>query len=133
MRFLYSFAPLVVAGIVAAHGSTDEVSELLERREFLASQKRTGLSHCASSFKARGLDAKNVERRAAAVDAARAKSTSTSLYYACGNIYCEGTDTVLDDRRLEETYDGVGSGYQPQQDLGGLQHGHGGLGSLCGL
>ncbi|RGP60421.1 hypothetical protein FLONG3_10887 [Fusarium longipes] len=68
---LASFA--IAASIASAHPGHDIRHEILERREFLASSKRSNLAHCADKLKARGIEARNVARRAAKVDKARQK------------------------------------------------------------
>ncbi|KAI1344456.1 Intradiol ring-cleavage dioxygenase [Xylariaceae sp. FL0016] len=74
MRFASTVAPIALAaGLAAAHGNHNIAEEIKERRDFLSTQKRTSLGHCASAMKARGLDRRNIERRAAGVSAARAK------------------------------------------------------------
>jgi hypothetical protein len=73
------FTKTVVSGLtllsssVLAHPGHDLTQEIAERREFLSSVKRADLSHCASKLKARGLTQRNVERRTAALEKARAK------------------------------------------------------------
>ncbi|KAH8659961.1 Intradiol ring-cleavage dioxygenase [Xylariales sp. PMI_506] len=73
------FTQLVVSGLavlpssVLAHPGHDVSIEAAERRQFLGSVKRASLSHCASKLKARGVDKRNVARRAAALENARAK------------------------------------------------------------
>ena len=75
MRFTQTVASglaLLSSGVIA-HPGHDLTQEIAERRAFLSSVKRADLSHCASKLKARGLTARNVERRTAALNRARAK------------------------------------------------------------
>ncbi|KAK9772182.1 putative Intradiol ring-cleavage dioxygenase [Seiridium cardinale] len=73
------FTQTVVSGLtllsssVFAHPGHDLTQEIAERREFLSSVKRADLSHCSAKLKARGVDKRNVERRTAALERARAK------------------------------------------------------------
>ncbi|KAI0162468.1 Intradiol ring-cleavage dioxygenase [Pestalotiopsis sp. NC0098] len=74
MRFIQVAAPLAVfANAAIAHGNHDIREEIKERRDFLATQKRTSLSHCSDKLKARGLDRRNIARRAVGVQEARVK------------------------------------------------------------
>ncbi|KAI0480841.1 Intradiol ring-cleavage dioxygenase [Xylariaceae sp. FL0804] len=68
MRFTTLTAAMAAAGLASAHGDHDVGAELRQRRDFLSTQKRAGLGHCADRLKAR-----NVERRTATLQAARAK------------------------------------------------------------
>ncbi|KAF9878239.1 hypothetical protein CkaCkLH20_04277 [Colletotrichum karsti] len=70
-------AAALILATVTAHGSHDVVEEIRERRDFLGSQKRTSLSHCTELLKARGLDQRNIQRRAATVSEARSKRSLT--------------------------------------------------------
>lgn len=75
MRFAQTVASglaLLSSGVIA-HPGHDLTQEIAERRAFLGSVKRASLSHCASKLKARGLTQRNVERRTAALNNARAK------------------------------------------------------------
>lgn len=75
MRFTQTVASglaLLSSGVIA-HPGHDLTQEIAERRAFLGSVKRADLSHCASKLKARGLTQRNVERRTAALNNARAK------------------------------------------------------------
>ncbi|KAI1373972.1 aromatic compound dioxygenase [Hypoxylon crocopeplum] len=73
------FASSVISGLALLVGSTvahpghDISHEIKERREFLNSVKRTNLDHCAPKLKARGVEKRNVERRAALLEKARVK------------------------------------------------------------
>jgi len=73
------FNQIVASGLslltssVLAHPGHDLTQEIAERREFLGSVKRADLSHCAAKLKARGVDKRNVARRTAALEKARAK------------------------------------------------------------
>jgi hypothetical protein len=79
------FAQTIVSGLavlssgVLAHPGHDVTQELAERREFLGSVKRSSLSHCAATLKARGVDKRNVARRTAMLEKARAKRKFSSL------------------------------------------------------
>ncbi|KAF2707211.1 aromatic compound dioxygenase [Pleomassaria siparia CBS 279.74] len=63
----------LLAGTAVAHPGHNVRQEAQERREYLTSVKRTDLSHCAAKLKARGVDKRNVARRVAQVNKARAK------------------------------------------------------------
>ncbi|KAI1631627.1 aromatic compound dioxygenase [Biscogniauxia mediterranea] len=73
------FTQTVVSGLallsssVIAHPGHDLTQEIAERREFLSSVKRTDLTHCAEKLKARGVTERNVARRSAMLEKARAK------------------------------------------------------------
>ncbi|KAI0601080.1 aromatic compound dioxygenase [Biscogniauxia sp. FL1348] len=73
------FIQTVVSGLallsssVTAHPGHDLTQEIAERREFLSSVKRTDLTHCAEKLKARGVTKRNVARRSAMLEKARAK------------------------------------------------------------
>ncbi|ETS87786.1 hypothetical protein PFICI_01614 [Pestalotiopsis fici W106-1] len=67
----------VLATIAQAQGSHDIEEEIKVRRGFLSTQKRTSLSHCSEKLKARGLDERNINRRAAGVHEARVKRQIT--------------------------------------------------------
>ncbi|KAI1848316.1 hypothetical protein JX265_013818 [Neoarthrinium moseri] len=74
MRFFQAIAPVaVLANVAIAHGNHDIQQEVKQRRDFLTTQRRTNLAHCADKLKARGVDKRNVARRAAGVEQARAK------------------------------------------------------------
>ncbi|KAI0154570.1 aromatic compound dioxygenase [Xylariaceae sp. FL1272] len=63
----------LLAGTAIAHPGHDVTQEIKERRAFLDSVKRSDLSHCAAKLKARGVQKRNVARRAAMVEKARAR------------------------------------------------------------
>jgi hypothetical protein len=65
----------VLSGLATAHPGHDLTQEIAERRDFLSSVKRADLSHCADKLAARGVDKRNVARRQAYIEKARAKST----------------------------------------------------------
>lgn len=67
-----TYAALLV-GFVQAHPGHDLSEEIAERRSFINSVKRTSLSHCAEKLQSRGVEARNVARRSAAVQEARLK------------------------------------------------------------
>ncbi|KAI1382716.1 aromatic compound dioxygenase [Hypoxylon trugodes] len=75
MRFASSVVSglALLAGSVVAHPGHDLTQEIKERREFLSSVKRTNLDHCAPKLKARGVEKRNIQRRAALLEKARAK------------------------------------------------------------
>lgn len=75
MRFTQSFASglALFSTSAIAHPGHDLTQEIAERRDFLGSVKRADLSHCASKLRARGVEQRNVARRTAAVEKARAK------------------------------------------------------------
>ncbi|KAI1121381.1 aromatic compound dioxygenase [Nemania abortiva] len=75
MRFTPSFVSglALLSGSVLAHPGHDLTQEIAERREFLGSVKRADLSHCADKLKARGVSKRNVARRTATIEKARAK------------------------------------------------------------
>lgn len=76
--------PLIAASVIAvnvyAHPGHDMQEEIAERAAFMATARRD-LSHCAEKLKMRGLDKKNVARRAAmAKDARKKRSISEGLF-----------------------------------------------------
>ncbi|KAL1595172.1 hypothetical protein SLS60_009860 [Paraconiothyrium brasiliense] len=74
MRFTQTvLSGLTLLSAVSAHPGHDLTQEIAERREFLSSVKRSDLSHCAAKLKARGVNKRNVARREAALQNARAK------------------------------------------------------------
>lgn len=75
MRFTQSFVSglTLLSGSALAHPGYDLTQEIAERREFLGSVKRADLSHCAAKLKARGVSERNVARRTAVIEKARAK------------------------------------------------------------
>ncbi|KAI6085695.1 aromatic compound dioxygenase [Hypoxylon rubiginosum] len=75
MRFTTSVVSglALLAGSAIAHPGHDLTQEIKERRDFLSTVKRTNLDHCASKLKARGVDKRNVQRRTAMLEKARAK------------------------------------------------------------
>ncbi|KAL2211050.1 aromatic compound dioxygenase [Sarocladium strictum] len=58
---------------VHAHPGHDISEEVAERRHFVNSIHRKDLSHCAESLRARGVEARSIARRSAAVEEARAR------------------------------------------------------------
>lgn len=58
-------------GLGFGHPGHDLTDEILERRSFKNSVRSASLSHCADTLKKRGVDSRNLERRAAFLDAAR--------------------------------------------------------------
>ncbi|KAI1502217.1 aromatic compound dioxygenase [Biscogniauxia marginata] len=75
MRFIQTVASglALLSSSVIAHPGHDLTQEIAERREFLSSIKRTDLSHCAEKLKARGVTKRNIARRSAMLEKARAK------------------------------------------------------------
>lgn len=63
MHFSTVVATILGAAVVSAHPGVDESKEQAARRSFLEYSKRD-LSHCAAKIKARGLEARNIQRRA---------------------------------------------------------------------
>ncbi|KAK6957219.1 hypothetical protein Daesc_000001 [Daldinia eschscholtzii] len=63
----------LLVGSAVAHPGHEISQEVKERRDFLGSVKRTNLGHCAAQLKARGVEKRNVERRAALLEKVRAK------------------------------------------------------------
>jgi hypothetical protein len=63
---------LALIGLVSAHPGHDVSEELMERRAFKNAVRQSSLSHCAEKLKARGVEARNVQRRTALVDEVRA-------------------------------------------------------------
>ncbi|KAI0130428.1 Intradiol ring-cleavage dioxygenase [Xylariales sp. AK1849] len=64
----------LLSSTVIAHPGHDLTQEIAERRDFLSTSKRADLSHCAAKLQARGVEKRNVARRHAAVEKARATS-----------------------------------------------------------
>ncbi|KAH0598787.1 hypothetical protein MHUMG1_02899 [Metarhizium humberi] len=62
---------LLLSSVAVAHPGHDLTEEILERRSFKNSVRRASLSHCAEKLKARGVQARNLERRAATAALAR--------------------------------------------------------------
>lgn len=71
MRFTYAAATAILAHVAIAHPGHDLTEEIMERRSFVRSVSRSDLSHCAPKLRARGVEARNVARRSAAVENAR--------------------------------------------------------------
>lgn len=81
------FTPSILSGLtllsssaVLAHPGHDVNKEIAARQEYLSSVKRTNLAHCAETLKARGVERRNVARRQAKLEDARAKSTLSHIY-----------------------------------------------------
>lgn len=73
-------ASAFVASGVLAHPGHDTRHEIAERAAFMKNSKRD-LSHCAEKMKARGVEARNIQRRAAIAKSTREKrGISTSEY-----------------------------------------------------
>lgn len=74
MRFssaIVSGLAIASSPVVLAHPGHDVSEEIARRHSFLATQKRTDLSHCSSKLKARGIERANVVRRTATLEKAR--------------------------------------------------------------
>lgn len=82
MHFNALATAALAAVVVTAHPGQDESHEVAARRDYLATTNSPrSLAHCASSIKARGLEARNVQRRAAraaALGAGGKRTTSTT-------------------------------------------------------
>nr|ANH20401.1 catechol dioxygenase 4 [Endoconidiophora polonica] len=63
----------VAASLASAHPGHNIMEEALERRDYISNAKRSSLAHCADKLKARGVTARNIARRSAQVEKARAK------------------------------------------------------------
>jgi hypothetical protein len=72
---LCTLSVALLAGLSSAHPGHDLTQEIAERREFLGAVKRADLSHCTEKLRARGVDKRNIARRAALLEKARAEST----------------------------------------------------------
>ncbi|KFY44050.1 hypothetical protein V494_01674 [Pseudogymnoascus sp. VKM F-4513 (FW-928)] len=82
---MHFFSTLIVASAFAAssvlaHPGHDTRHEIAERAAFMKNSKRD-LSHCAEKLKARGLEARAIQRRSAiAKDVREKRGLSTSEY-----------------------------------------------------
>ncbi|EGR44065.1 uncharacterized protein TRIREDRAFT_71094 [Trichoderma reesei QM6a] len=72
MRFSSIAAVAAITNLVQAHPGHDLTEEILERRNFVNSIHRKDLSHCTEKLRARGVEARSIARRSAAVEEARA-------------------------------------------------------------
>jgi len=72
MHFSPIAAVAALTSLVQAHPGHDLTEEILERRHFVNSVHRKDLSHCADKLRARGIEARSIARRSAAVEEARA-------------------------------------------------------------
>lgn len=63
MRFSGLLSASLLAAVAVAHPGHDHHAEMAERRSMLQHSRRD-LSHCAAKLKARGIEARNVKRRA---------------------------------------------------------------------
>lgn len=63
MYFSSFVAAILGASVVAAHAGHDVAKEQAVRRAFLEHHKKD-LSHCSAKIKERGLEARNIKRRA---------------------------------------------------------------------
>ncbi|KAI1853982.1 hypothetical protein JX265_003695 [Neoarthrinium moseri] len=75
MRFITTAVSglALLSSSAVAHPGHDLTQEIAERRSFLNNVARSDLSHCASKLKARGISDRNIARRTAAANKARAK------------------------------------------------------------
>jgi hypothetical protein len=71
MHLALASSLLLLSGLSLAHPGHDLTDEILERRAFKNSVRSVSLAHCADKLKARGVQARNLERRAATVAMAR--------------------------------------------------------------
>lgn len=62
---------LLLSSLSSAHPGHDATEEILERRSFKNSVRHASLAHCADKLKARGVQGRNMERRAATAATAR--------------------------------------------------------------
>ncbi|CAG9983593.1 unnamed protein product [Clonostachys byssicola] len=69
--FSAAHAAILLAGFALAHPGHDLTEEILERRSFRNSVRSASLGHCSETLRARGVEARNIQRRAAAVEEAR--------------------------------------------------------------
>jgi hypothetical protein len=83
--YFTQIAPLALALLSSyqafAHPGHDVRKEISQRQAFLDSSKRTDLGHCAAKIKARGVEKRNVARRAETLRNARAKRKSYNQTY----------------------------------------------------
>ena len=74
MRFsLAASCGALLASTVQVHPGHDLTEEIHERRSFINAVRRTSLDHCAEKLQARGVEARNIARRSAAVEQARSQ------------------------------------------------------------
>lgn len=74
MRFSAFILGALTAALVSAHPGDDastKEKERLARRTFLDNVEKRDVSHCAAKLKARGVEARNVQRRAERASALR--------------------------------------------------------------
>lgn len=71
MRLASTAYGVLLMGAACAHPNHDLNEEIAERRSFVNSVKRTSLSHCAETLQSRGVEARSIARRSAAVEEAR--------------------------------------------------------------
>lgn len=74
MRFSTFVTGTLTAALVIAHPGEEEhikEKERLARRSFLENVERRDLSHCAAKLKERGVEARNIQRRAEKASAMR--------------------------------------------------------------
>ncbi|OTA55934.1 aromatic compound dioxygenase [Hypoxylon sp. EC38] len=112
MRFTSSVVSglVLLASSAVAHPGHDISHEIKERREFLSSVKRSNLGHCAAQLKARGVEKRNIERRAALLEKAREK---------------RGLNKKRDlDSVLATNHNATGLGYTPNTDAATLFAGY---------
>lgn len=91
MRFSTFVTGALTAALVAAHpGEQEHVKEKerLARRTFLQNVERRDLSHCASKLKARGVEARNIQRRADKASALRRELGIPELHRTFAPLTC---------------------------------------------
>ena len=99
MHFVQVLSLFSLASLTLSHGTGDVSHEIKERRDFLATQKRTSLSHCAAKLKARGVTKRNIERRVEATNMARRSGTNFYPFFtpdltADGLVQCNAQSAM---------------------------------------
>ncbi|KAI1338308.1 Intradiol ring-cleavage dioxygenase [Xylariaceae sp. FL0016] len=79
MRFSILPSLAALLSVSAAHPGHDLSEEIAERQAFKAVSRRSDLSHCASKLKARGVQRRNVLRRAAMANALKKRTLEDDL------------------------------------------------------
>lgn len=70
MRYSVIFTTLLL-GLGQAHPGHDLTEEILERRSFKSTIRSASLDHCADTLRKRGVENRNLQRRAAFLEGAR--------------------------------------------------------------
>lgn len=96
---------LLLLSLSVAHPGHDPTEEILERRSFKNSVRHASLTHCADKLKARGVQSRNLERRAATVAMARLSQDLTK----------RDTDSVL-----AESHNKTSLGYSENTSISDL-------------